>query len=524
MDNQFYKNVGFSHSRENVFFNSSRATLVEHAIKNTGARLSKNGSLVVTTGKHTGRAAKDKYVVMSAKTESSIDWRNNIHKMNSSTFESIKNEVISCINKSKNLYHSNYNVGALEKYSIEAELFSTHPSHSLFFAHMMRNDEFPKFGLGKFTIYHAPTLNLDSTKYDLRSETCIAMDMDKNEVVIAGTLYAGEIKKSLFSAMNYILPAMNLLPMHAGSNVAQNGDVSVFFGLSGTGKTTLSTQEGRLLIGDDEHGLSDDGIFNFEGGCYAKTYKLSKTGEPGIYKASNRFGNILENVVIDENGVPDFDDKTLAENGRSAYPLDFIEGIEKSSTGKVPNHMFFLTADAFGVLPPVSQLDQKQAMYYFLSGYTAKLAGTEVGITEPQATFSTCFGAPFMMRPAKEYAKLLGDYIEKHNIKVWLVNTGWTKGSYGVGHRFPLNVTRAIVDAIQSNELNDCEYTKENFFGLSIPSAVKGVDASLLNPRDTWANKAEYDKLAQELGKMFQENFKRFENMPTSIIQGGPRA
>ncbi|MCB9091547.1 MAG: phosphoenolpyruvate carboxykinase (ATP) [Halobacteriovoraceae bacterium] len=525
MTTQQPKDHGFQHASDSIYHNVPNAVLIENAVRETGGKLTQSGSLVVYTGKHTGRAPHDKYVVVSNKTENTIDWENNLNKMSKDVFDAVKKDIIAHINSQPKLYWSEKNVGSIENLSMAVEMFSTHPSHTLFFNHLMRNDKFDSAnkGFGKYTIYHAPTLEVDSNKYDLRSSTVIALDLDNNEVLIAGTLYAGEIKKSIFSVMNYILPEKGILPMHAGSSVGESGDVSVFFGLSGTGKTTLSTQEGRLLIGDDEHGLSDDGIFNFEGGCYAKTYNLSFESEPGIWKATNRYGALLENVPLKANGQPDFYDKSITENGRSAYPLNYIEGVEKSSRGKVPNHMFFLSADAFGVLPPVSKLSKNQAMYYFLSGYTSKLAGTEMGITEPQATFSTCFGAPFMMRHPEEYAKLLGEYIEKHNIKVWLINTGWTSGAYGVGMRFPLKITRRLIEAIQHDELNDVQCDIEEFFGFCIPPQVKGVERKFLNPRVTWPDSDGYNTMAKKLAHMFADNFKRFDGISKDVLTGGPK-
>lgn len=512
------QDYGFKHSPNSIIENGSQDLLIQHAVEHTGAKLTSAGAIVVNTGKHTGRAAKDKYVVFTPKTENTIDWKNNVNKMTPETFAAIKNDIITHINASPRLYWSKKNVGAMEKYALGTQLFSTHPSHTLFFDYLMRNDGFKNPALGLYTIYHAPTLNIDTAKYGTRSETVIAMDMDNNEIIIAGTLYAGEIKKSVFSAMNYILPDHGVLPMHAGSNVNEKGEVSVFFGLSGTGKTTLSTQEGRLLIGDDEHGLCADGIFNFEGGCYAKTIKLSPTGEPGIFKACNTKGAILENVVLKGDKL-DFDDTSLGENGRCAYPLRFIDEVNADSKGQTPNHMFFLSADAFGVLPPVSKLTPKQAMYYFLSGYTAKVAGTEMGVTEPKATFSTCFGAPFMMRQPSVYAKLLGEYIQKHNINVWLINTGWTGGAYGVGNRFPLKVTRRIIEAIQNGELANASYTQESNFGLSVPTKIQGVDQNLLTPEKTWPGEG-YQETAKKLGDMFSDNYAAFHSNSGSLLNG----
>lgn len=512
------QDYGFKHSSESIFENASQETLLAHAVEYTGAKLTDAGAIVINTGKHTGRAAKDKYVVVSPSTQTSVDWKNNINKMSPETFHAIKTETIAYINTQPRLYRTIRNVGAMAKYALEVELFSTHPSHSLFFDYLMRNDKHNKCELGQYTIIHAPTFNVDSTKYGTRSETVIAMDLDNKEIIIVGTLYAGEIKKSVFSAMNYILPDHGVLPMHAGSNVNANGEVSVFFGLSGTGKTTLSTQEGRPLIGDDEHGICEDGIFNFEGGCYAKTIKLSPTGEPGIFKACNTKGVILENVVV-KGDKPDFDDTALGENGRCAYPLHYIDEIQASSKGKIPNHMFFLSADAFGVLPPVSKLTSKQAMYYFLSGYTAKVAGTEMGVTEPKATFSTCFGAPFMMRQPVVYARLLGKYIQEHNIQVWLINTGWTGGAYGVGNRFPLKTTRRIIEAIQNGELTNTSFVQESNFGLSVPTQINGVDPRLLNPEKTWTVDG-YQEAAKKLGDMFSDNYASFHANSGDLLNG----
>jgi phosphoenolpyruvate carboxykinase (ATP) len=413
-------------------------------------------------------------------------------------------------------------VSAENKYALQVELYTNSPHHALFFNHLMRHDEFSQFPLGAMRIYHAPELLADKNKYGLRSETVMATDFDTNEVLVIGTGYAGEIKKSVFSAMNFILPAKGILPMHAGSNASAQGDVSVFFGLSGTGKTTLSTQEGRSLIGDDEHGLSHEGIFNFEGGCYAKMIRLSKENEPEIYSASTRFGAILENVVMHAQNIPDFDDDSIGENTRSSYPLSFIKNTVPSSKGTIPSTMFFLSADAFGVLPPVAKLNTNQVMYYFLSGYTAKLAGTEVGIQEPKAAFSTCFGAPFMVRHPGDYATLLGEYVEKYKIEVWLINTGWTGGKYGIGKRFPLKTTRRIIDAIQNGELKNTKFIADEIFGLAIPEQIKDVDAKILQPKSTWSDGDAYQQTAKTLAGMFHRNFERFKNLDSSVGKGSP--
>ena len=356
-----------------------------------------------------------------------------------------------------------------------------------------------------------------------QNQTIITTCFDTHTTIIVGTLYAGEIKKSMFCVLNYMLPDVGVMPMHSGASKLKNEEVSVFFGLSGTGKTTLSTDEGTFLIGDDEHGMGPEGIFNFEGGCYAKTYKLSKETEPEIYDASTKFGSLLENVVLhDPTGRVDFFDKSITENGRSSYPLSAIKEREASSCGKSPSHIFFLSADAFGVLPPVAKLNKQQAMFYFVLGYTAKLAGTEVGIKEPVATFSPCFGSPFMLQHPSVYANLLGKYLDEHNIHVWLINTGWTGGAYGVGHRFPLATTRQIIRSIQSNELNNVKTEKDPYFGLEIPTSVPHIANSLLNPEKSWDNKEAFKNKAMELAASFHEQMKNFEEFYKQNIDGAP--
>ena len=487
--------------------NLSTKELVDEALRLGRGKLTNDQALYVETGEHTGRAAKDKYVVSSDLSEATIDWENNIRKMSKDTFESIKRDIFTHLSSFDDLYLQNRSVGADDEFNMNSFLVTSEPQNALFMNHMFREAR-EVSGLSPFTIYHAPHLKIETTNYDIRSNTVIAMDMDSREVLIAGTRYAGEIKKSIFSAMNYILPEKGLLPMHAGANCSDE-DVSVFFGLSGTGKTTLSTDTGRKLIGDDEHGLGDKGIFNFEGGCYAKTFKLSKENEPEIFQAAHQFGSMLENVII-EDGEANFDDNSLSENGRVSYPLKYIPNIVEDSRGGIPNNVFFLCADAFGVLPAISKLNVEQAKYYFLSGYTAKLAGTEVGVKEPQATFSTCFGAPFMMRAAKEYASLLENYIKEYEINVWLVNTGWTAGPYGEGYRFPIKVTRGLIRSAQAGELIKTSFRKEEAFGLSIPENIDGIDSSYLNPKDSWSNKEAYDQAAMKLANMFKENFKKY--------------
>tara|TARA_B100001971_G_scaffold215193_1_gene260021 strand:- start:110952 stop:112523 length:1572 start_codon:yes stop_codon:yes gene_type:complete len=509
-------------SETTFYYNRPKGFYIQSAIKMGYGKLSKDGALIVETGKHTGRSANDRYIVKSAKTENTIWWENNLNPMSSDTFQELQKDIVNYLNEHKKLFVTERSVGASPVHNISALLFTTHPQHALFSTHLFR-DKVREFKEGDFTILHAPEFKADKDKYGTKSETIVATCFETNTTIICGTLYAGEIKKSMFSVMNYRLPETGILPMHAGASHLPSGETSVFFGLSGTGKTTLSTDQGVLLIGDDEHGLSDEGVFNFEGGCYAKTYKLSAETEPGIWDATNRFGAMIENVTFDDTtGTVDFFDKSLTENGRSSYPLDFIEDLEPSSQGKTPSHIFFLTADAFGVLPPVSKLTKEQAMFYFVLGYTAKLAGTEIGVKEPQATFSPCFGAPFMLRHPSVYAKLLGEYLDKEGIKVWLVNTGWTGGPYGEGDRFPLKITRQIIRSIQANNVNDVPTEQDPIFGFNIPMEIKGVEGKMLQPQKTWKDESAYTPKAQELAKSFHAQMKNFGDFYTDNIKGAP--
>ena len=520
----FYSKLGLNVEQEcHVHLNSENKDLIEKAVTLGHGLLSNEGSLVVKTGTFTGRAAKDKYVVKNKENEKTIWWENDLREMSKETFQTLKKLAIDHLNEKRDLFITERSVGAHPLHNIGARLVSSRPSAALFTNHLFR-DKVRELNEEDFTILHVPGLAIDPEKFpDLRSKTVITTCFEQNITIIIGTFYAGEIKKSMFSILNYKLPEKGILPMHAGANENEKEGPSIFFGLSGTGKTTLSTDEGRLLIGDDEHGLDDEGIFNFEGGCYAKTYKLSKEAEPGIWKASNRFGNMLENVVInEETKAVDFDDKSLSENGRSSYPLSFIDGIKDSSRGSLPKQIFFLTADAFGVLPPVAKLTKEQAMFYFVLGYTAKVAGTEVGIKEPRATFSPCFGAPFMLRHPSVYAELLGQFIEKHNIQVWLVNTGWTGGGYGVGKRFPIKVTRQIIRSIQKDNLKNVEMAQEPIFGLHLPKQLEGVETSLLNPKMAWEHPSDYDLKAKELALSFHHKMRKFPLFYDSYKSGGP--
>jgi phosphoenolpyruvate carboxykinase (ATP) len=524
MDRKFYEDLGINLEREprKVFIDSPLNTLVEQAVIQGEGKLSKNGALSVTTGKHTGRSAGDKYVVKSPSTENKVWWENSLNEMTSETFAKLKAKVIDHLNKDNDLFITHRSVGAHKEHNIGVRTITNRPQHSLFSKYLFRytiNEMTDK----SFTILHAPDLEIDPNEFGTKSGTVITTCFDTNTTIIVGSFYAGEIKKSMFCVMNYILPESKVLPMHAGANRLENGETGVFFGLSGTGKTTLSTDEGTYLIGDDEHGLSDEGVFNFEGGCYAKTYKLSRSGEPEIYNAASTFGAIIENVILtDKTGEPDYYNNDITENGRCSYPLDFIEELEPSSQGKIPSHIFFLCADAFGVLPPIAKLTKEQAMFYFVLGYTAKVAGTEIGVKEPQATFSPCFGAPFMLRHPSEYAELLGELLDKHDIKVWLVNTGWTGGPYGVGQRFPLNITRQIIRTVQANTLNMVPTQKDPIFGFEVPHAVRNVPTSFLNPVETWPDARGYEDKAKELAISFHKQMENFGEFYQKNISGAP--
>jgi phosphoenolpyruvate carboxykinase (ATP) len=518
---KFYTKLGLN-SNITIHKDMPTSFYIQETVRTGHGKLTKDGSCLVETGKHTGRSAKDRYVVKSASTENTVWWENNLTQMTPEVFAKIKTKVTEYLNGFDTLYSTERSVGAHETQNIGAMLVTPNPQYCLFTNHLFR-EKIREFKDSDFTILHAPELILDEKEFGTRTGTVVVTCFDTNTTIITGTRYAGEIKKSMFAAMNYRLPEVGILPMHAGASKMQNKETSVFFGLSGTGKTTLSTDVGCLIIGDDEHGLSDEGVFNFEGGCYAKTYRLSQEDEPEIYSATNRFGAMVENVVMDEKtGTIDFNDKTLTENGRSAYPLDFIADLEPTSKGQIPKHIFFLTADAFGVVPPVSKLTKEQAMFYFVLGYTAKLAGTEVGITEPQATFSPCFGAPFMLRHPSVYAKLLGEHLDKHEINVWLVNTGWTGGSYGEGKRFPIKVTRQIIRQVQANNLNETQTEADPIFGLHIPVGIDGVETDMLQPQKTWKDQSAYVPKAQDLAKSYHKQMKNFGSFYDDNIKGAP--
>ena len=468
--------------------------------------------MIVDTRPHTGRSPKDKFFVREPSSERHIDWGETNRPISPEVFDALWDRVRAYLSE-REVYSLDCYVGADERYRLPVRVVTEFAWHSLFARDLfIVPDAVPADFIPEFTVVDAALFQADPQRDGTNSSTFILVNFEKRMILIGGTKYAGEIKKSVFTIMNYLLPLRNVLSMHCSANVGTKGDVAIFFGLSGTGKTTLSADSHRPLIGDDEHGWSADGIFNFEGGCYAKVIRLSHTAEPEIWAASHRFGAVLENVVYDpDTRRLDLNSDAKTENTRSAYPLEFIPNIVPGSQAGHARTIIMLTADAFGVLPPIARLTKEQAMYHFLSGYTAKVAGTERGVSEPQATFSTCFGAPFMVHHPTVYSKLLGQRIDTHNVRCWLVNTGWSGGPYGVGKRMSIAHTRAMVNAAIEGTLEDAEFETEPFFGLSIPLAVPGVPSEVLNPRNAWLNGAAYDAQAKKLAQLFANNFKRFE-------------
>lgn len=506
-----------------VFWNLTEAELYEHALKNGEAQLAAGGALCAETGSHTGRSPKDKFVVKDARTAETV-WWDNSGAMTAEQFQLLLADMLKHAEGMK-LYAQDLYGGADPANQLNVRVYNELAWHNHFIRNMLLRPS--RDDLGSFeadmTILDLPSFQADPVRHGCRSETVIACDLTNKIVLIGGTAYAGEMKKSVFSMLNYMLPEDGVMPMHCSANVGNDGDAAVFFGLSGTGKTTLSADPERTLVGDDEHGWGPDGIFNFEGGCYAKTIRLSAEAEPEIFATTQRFGTILENVVLDEARMPDFDDGSKTENTRCSYPIHFIPNASESGQAPHPKNIIMLTADAFGVLPPIAKLSDAQAMYHFLSGYTAKVAGTERGVTEPQATFSTCFGAPFMPRHPSEYGALLKELIREHEVDCWLVNTGWTGGAYGVGHRMPIKETRALLHAALDGSLKDVEFRADSNFGFMVPVSAPGVDTSILDPRSTWANPEQYDEQAAKLVQMFCENFKIFEAyVDELILHAGP--
>jgi phosphoenolpyruvate carboxykinase (ATP) len=502
-----------------VRYNLTPAELYEEALRLGEAQLTADGALRALTGQHTGRSAKDKFVVRDDKTADQIWWDNN-KALSPEHFETLRKDMLEHA-RGRSLYVQDLIGGADADNALPTRVITEFAWHSLFIRNLLIRPgraDLSAFA-PKLTIIDLPHFRADPARHGCRSETVIACDLRAGLVLIGGTSYAGEMKKSVFTALNYLLPEKGVMPMHCSANVGPDGDAAVFFGLSGTGKTTLSADPKRTLIGDDEHGWGEDGIFNFEGGCYAKTIRLSAEAEPEIHATTRRFGTVLENVVLDENRVPDFDDGSLTENTRCAYPLDFIPNASATGTAGHPKTIIMLTADAFGVLPPIAKLTADQAMYHFLSGYTAKVAGTEKGVTEPEATFSTCFGAPFMPRHPSEYGNLLRELIAKHDVTCWLVNTGWTGGAYGTGRRMPIRATRALLAAALDGSLAETTFRTDENFGFAVPVNVTGIEGGILDPRSTWADGRAYDAQAKKLADMFVVNFTKFE----SHVDGGVR-
>jgi phosphoenolpyruvate carboxykinase (ATP) len=496
-----------------VHANLEAPFLTEEAVRRGEARLVRGGPLVADTGAHTGRSPKDKFVVKDAVTENAVWWANN-GAMSPAQFEALLADFQAHI-AGKELFVQDLHGGADPANRVRVRVVTEYAWHSLFIRNLLIR---PEHGdLASFTpdltVVDLPSFKADKQRHGARSETIIACDFTRRIVLIGGTSYAGEMKKSVFTYLNFILPPKGVMPMHCSANEGPKGDVAIFFGLSGTGKTTLSADPSRTLLGDDEHGWSGKGVFNFEGGCYAKTIRLSREAEPEIYAATERFGTVLENVVVDPiTRVPDLDDGSKTENTRAAYPLDFIANASASGRAGTPKNLVMLTCDAFGVLPPIAKLTPAEAMYHFLSGYTAKVAGTEKGVSEPEATFSTCFGAPFMPRHPSVYGNLLRDLIAKHHVDCWLVNTGWTGGKFGEGRRMPIRVTRRLLAAALDGSLARADFRRDPHFGFAVPSSVPGVEPHILYPVKTWANKAAFDATARKLIGMFRENFKRFED------------
>ncbi len=497
-----------------LHLNQDSPALVELALQRGEGLLSNDGALVVETGRHTGRAAKDKYIVRDAMTAEEVWWGASNNPMSPHAFTRLRQDMFEYIGSLDEVFVQDLFAGSQPEHRLRVRVVTELAWHSSFARTMLvrpATEELKDFR-NDYLVVDLPGFVADPVRHGCRSETVIAIDFVRRLVLIGGTQYAGELKKAVFTILNYVLPERGVMPMHCSANIGPEGDTAIFFGLSGTGKTTLSADPSRTLIGDDEHGWSDTAVFNLEGGCYAKMIRLSAEAEPVIFGATRRSGTILENVAIDPvTRCVDLDDASLTENTRGAYPIDFVSNSSVENMGPVPKNIVMLTADAFGVLPPISRLSPEQAMYHFLSGYTAKVAGTEIGVSEPEATFSTCFGAPFMPRHPWVYGDLLKSRIAKGGVACWLLNTGWAGGGYGVGQRMPISLTRTLLEAALSGALSRGRFRRDRIFGLEIPLAVEGVDWKLLNPRSGWASGAAYDRAARALAKRFRENFEQFE-------------
>jgi phosphoenolpyruvate carboxykinase (ATP) len=500
--------------------------LMNAAAKRGEGEFAAMGPFVAVTSPHTGRSPNDKFVVRESTSEKDVDWGKVNQPFTVENYQTLLADVREYLNGREELFVEDLYCGADPAYRLSVRYVSPNAWHMAFVRNMfIRPDasELPTFD-PNFTVLHAPEFQADPAKHGTRTGTFIVLNIAERTILIGGTRYAGELKKSMFTVMNYLLPKQGVLSMHCSANIGRDGDTALFFGLSGTGKTTLSADPERGLIGDDEHGWSKDGVFNFEGGCYAKVINLSPEGEPDIYRTTQMFGTILENVVLDSTTKQvKFEDQSITENTRASYPLHYIPNYVSSGRGGHPRNVVFLTADAFGVLPPIARLNSHQAMYYFMSGYTAKLAGTERGVTEPQATFSACFGAVFLVWHPTKYAEMLGKLLEEHGSNVWLVNTGWSGGPYGVGKRMKLSYTRAMVRAALAGALDGVETTPDRVFGLNVPNSVPGIPSEVLDPRSTWSDKSAYDAQAKKLADMFRKNFEKFGSAAAEIRDAGPR-
>ena len=495
-----------------VCWNLGAPQLYEHAMRNHEACIAAHGPLVASTGVHTGRSPRDKFIVRDANTDPLVWWDNNA-PLSVEHFDVLLADFLGQA-EGKTLFAQDLYAGADPAFRVKARVFTEYAWHSLFIRNLLIRP--PAEDLATFhpdlTIVDLPSFKADPKRHGTRSETVIACDFTRKIILIGGSSYAGEMKKSVFTYLNYMLPQLKVMPMHCSANTSKDGETAIFFGLSGTGKTTLSADPHRILIGDDEHGWGKSGVFNIEGGCYAKAIKLSREAEPEIYSTTERFGTVMENVTLDDElRMPDFDDDSKTENTRIAYPLHFIANASPTGRAGQPKNVIMLTCDAFGVLPPIAKLDPAQAMYHFLSGYTAKVAGTEKGVTEPQATFSTCFGAPFMPLHPTVYGNLLRDLVARHHVDCWLVNTGWTGGRVGVGRRMPIRVTRRLLSAALDGSLHKAAFRTDPYFGLAVPESVPGVEPHILHPIRTWRHKSEFAETAGRLVQMFRDNFKKFE-------------
>ncbi|MGE0815179.1 MAG: phosphoenolpyruvate carboxykinase [Vicinamibacterales bacterium] len=509
-----------------VHWNLTPPVLYEHALRRNEGVIAAEGPLVCRTGQHTGRSPNDKFVVKEPSSEGHVHWGKVNRPMSLEHFAALRADIVAHLG-GRELFVQDLHAGADPTYRLPVRMISEYAWHSLFVRNLFIVPSAAELAghSPEFTVICAPSFKADPARHGTRSEVVIALNMAAREVLIGGTSYAGENKKSIFTVLNYVLPLRGVLPMHCSANIGGGGDTALFFGLSGTGKTTLSSDPDRGLIGDDEHGWSDDGVFNFEGGCYAKTIRLSAEAEPQIFGTTRRFGTVLENVAYDEaTRALDLDSASLTENTRAAYPIEFIDNAVPTGQGGHPRNIVMLTADAFGVLPPIARLTPEGAMYHFLSGYTAKVAGTEKGVTEPTATFSTCFGAPFLPMNPNVYSKMLGERIATHNARVWLVNTGWTGGAYGVGSRMKIRFTRAMIRAALSGALDGVQYERHPVFNIDVPLSCPDVPSEVLSPRGTWADADAYDRQAAKLAQMFVDNFKTFAgDVDAAVVAAGPR-